>query len=576
MNKTVNINLGGTFFHIDEDAYQKLNRYFDAVKRSLSVNSGQDEIMNDIETRISEIFTERIFSKNHVITLQDVDAMIAIMGQPEDYQLEDDHAHSQTYQKSSSYRGKKLFRDIDNKILGGVAAGFAHYFGIDSLWIRLALVLIVIAGFGSPILVYILFWVLVPKAITTAEKLAMTGEPANLHNIEKKVREEMDNPDYDKKKGYSEEHLKDSNSNRSLGNSLGNAITLLFSVFGKIIGVFILITAIPIFFALIVALFASILGVASFSGYPAWDYVQAVMYDGFPLWLVSLLAFFAIGVPVFYFLVLGLKLIITNMRSLGNPFNYTMLALWIFSLVALVIFGAKQGKEYAYDSKVVDRFELKTLTNDTLTISFNNNDFYYKDVNRKTNFAIKENEQGQPIIFSTNVKLDIMPSKENYNYILIEKEAEGSSLENSKNRAEKINYKHIIDNNKIVFDNYFTTDLKARYRGQTVKIYLYLMPNTVFNADQSVRNYEVNNKLHGLWQDDVYQTYKINQNDVECLTCKKEANWDIDETVIETYEDESSDTINSISVKVNGKEVINAEPKKGRFIYDKNGVVKKP
>jgi phage shock protein PspC (stress-responsive transcriptional regulator) len=572
MNKTVNINLGGIFFHIDEDAYQKLTRYFEAVKRSLTGNGGQDEIMNDIETRISEIFSERISSNNHVVVLQDVDAMIAIMGQPEDYQLEQDETSSQqTFQNQSKNRGKKLFRDMDNKILGGVSAGFAHYLGIDSLWIRLALVLIVIAGFGSPILVYILFWVLVPKATTTADKLAMTGEPANLFNIEKKVREELDSPDYDKKKEETSLNYSASSS-RSIGSSLGEVLTLLFSIFGKIIGAFILLFSIPTLFALIVGLFATVFGVATFMGYPAWDYVNAVMYDGFPLWVVSILAFFAIGVPFFYFMVLGLKLLISNMKSLGNTFNYTLLALWIFSLAALVVFGAKQGKEYAYDNKVVEKTPLTINAQDTLMISFANNEFYYKDANRRSDFEIRENEQGQPIIYSNDIRFELMTSKDNSPYLIVEKEAKGSTLERSKKRAEKVAYGYKLVNNNLIFDNYLITDLKENYRGQEVKIFLYLPKGTIFKVDESVRNYEyTDNDFWDLWYDDENHTYQMQENDVKCLTCKINESWDENQS----GNNEDLDTINNISIKINDKEVLNAEPKNGRLIIDKNGIVKK-
>jgi phage shock protein PspC (stress-responsive transcriptional regulator) len=572
MNKTVNINLGGIFFHIDEDAYQKLTRYFEAVKRSLTGNGGQDEIMNDIETRISEIFSERISSNNHVVVLQDVDAMIAIMGQPEDYQLEQDETSSQqTFQNQAKNRGKKLFRDMDNKILGGVSAGFAHYLGIDSLWIRLALVLIVIAGFGSPILVYILFWVLVPKAITTADKLAMTGEPANLFNIEKKVREELDSPDYDKKKEETSLNYSASSS-RSIGSSLGEVLTLLFSIFGKIIGAFILLFSIPTLFALIVGLFATVFGVATFMGYPAWDYVNAVMYDGFPLWVVSILAFFAIGVPFFYFMVLGLKLLISNMKSLGNTFNYTLLALWIFSLAALVVFGAKQGKEYAYDNKVVEKTPLTINAQDTLMISFANNEFYYKDANRRSDFEIRENEQGQPIIYSNDIRFELMTSKDNSPYLIVEKEAKGSTLERSKKRAEKVAYGYKLVNNNLIFDNYLITDLKENYRGQEVKIFLYLPKGTIFKVDESVRNYEyTDNDFWDLWYDDENHTYQMQENDVKCLTCKINESWDENQS----GNNEDLDTINNISIKINDKEVLNAEPKNGRLIIDKNGIVKK-
>jgi phage shock protein PspC (stress-responsive transcriptional regulator) len=156
MNKTVNINLGGLFFHIDENAYQKLNRYFDAIKRSLSNSSGQDEIMKDIEMRIAEIFSEQQISDKHVIGLKEVDAMIAIMGQPEDYRLEEEGETQGTPPPNYTKTSKKLYRDIDNNLLGGVAAGFGHYLGIDALWIRLILVILLFASFFTFAFIYLL------------------------------------------------------------------------------------------------------------------------------------------------------------------------------------------------------------------------------------------------------------------------------------------------------------------------------------------------------------------------------------------------------------------------------------
>jgi hypothetical protein len=399
----------------------------------------------------------------------------------------------------------------------------------------------------------------------------MTGEPANLFNIEKKVREELDSPDYDKKKEETSLNYSASNS-RSIGSSLGEVLTLLFSIFGKIIGAFILLFSIPTLFALIVGLFATIFGVATFMGYPAWDYVNAVMYDGFPLWVVSILAFFAIGVPFFYFMVLGLKLLISNMKSLGNTFNYTLLALWIFSLAALVVFGAKQGKEYAYDNKVVEKTPLTINAQDTLMISFANNEFYYKDANRRSDFEIRENEQGQPIIYSNDIRFELMTSKDNSPYLIVEKEAKGSTLELSKKRAEKVSYGYKLVNNNLIFDNYLITDLKENYRGQEVKIFLYLPKGTIFKVDESVRNYDsTDNDFWDLWYDDENHTYQMQENDVKCLTCKINESWDENESV----NNEDLDTINNISIKINDKEVLNAEPKNGRLIIDKNGIVKK-
>src|SRR5690606_26429323 len=128
MNKTVNINLGGTFFYIDEEAYQKLSRYFEAIKKHLSDSDGKDEIMRDIEIRIAELFSAKLKSDRQVISMEDLDEVIEIMGEPEDYRIDDDQAPERPSYTSSQKTSKKLYRDTEEGILGGVLAGLGHYF----------------------------------------------------------------------------------------------------------------------------------------------------------------------------------------------------------------------------------------------------------------------------------------------------------------------------------------------------------------------------------------------------------------------------------------------------------------
>ena len=107
MNKTVNINLAGVFFHIDENAFLKLNDYLNAIKKSFTDAQGRDEIIQDIEARIAELFSEKMKTDKQVVSIVEVEAVIEIMGQPEDYMVDDDIFEDQepknsysTYQKS--------------------------------------------------------------------------------------------------------------------------------------------------------------------------------------------------------------------------------------------------------------------------------------------------------------------------------------------------------------------------------------------------------------------------------------------------------------------------------------------
>ena len=193
MNKTININLGGIFFHIDEEAYQKMKRYLDAIRRSLSDDpQGRDEIIADIELRIGELLSERVKDVRQVVNESDIDEIIAVMGQPEDYMIDEELFTDDSGKNYSSKSSKKkLFRDGDDKFFGGVASGIAHYFNVDVIWIRIAFLVTVFAGFGSGLIAYIVLWILLPEATTTAEKLQMEGEPVNISNIEKKIKEEF-------------------------------------------------------------------------------------------------------------------------------------------------------------------------------------------------------------------------------------------------------------------------------------------------------------------------------------------------------------------------------------------------
>ena len=179
MKKTYTINLSGKIFHIDEDALEKLQEYINTLKTYYTREEDGNEIMDDIENRIGELFTENLKGQfREVITLEDVDQVIATMGTPDDIIDEDEQPR-----KSAPKQAKKLYRNPDNKVLGGVAGGLAAYWGISPLLIRIGFVLLSFY-YGIFIIVYIILWIAVPKAKTTKQKLEMKGENINVSNIE--------------------------------------------------------------------------------------------------------------------------------------------------------------------------------------------------------------------------------------------------------------------------------------------------------------------------------------------------------------------------------------------------------
>jgi len=568
MNKTVNINLGGMFFHIDEDAYLKLTRYFDAIKRSLNNSSGQDEIIKDIEMRVSELLTEKQKSEKHVVGLKDVDEVIAVMGQPEDYIIEDEEKSNQSFNKNNR-SNKKLYRDKEKGMIGGVATGLGHYFGIDAVWIKIVFLIFVFAGFGTGILAYFVLWVVTPEAITTSEKLEMTGEPVTISNIEKKVREEIDslsdkfkNADYDKMGNQVK-----SGAERISG-SLGDFIMTVFKVFAKFLGVILIMGGVTVLFFLLIGVFT--LGTNVFIDFPWQNFIEAGNFTEYPIWSFGLLMFFAVGIPFFFMTLLGFKLLAPNTKTIGNIAKYTLLAVWIIAIAITISIGIKQATEVSYDNKMVEKKTIAIQPTDTLFVKFKYNNYFAKDINHHREFEFVQDSANNQLIYSTNVRLRVLHTDEKAPYIQIEKKARGNSFTAAKKRAEKINYNVEIKGNQLILNNYFLTDVKNKFRDQEVEIYLYLPEGQLFKPDTSVEDYEDSDDNFFNLNFSGNYNYKVEGSKIKCLNCPAE---DSDSEDIEEEVNIINDTVNEVSIKINGKEVLNGKKSSGRLTTDKNGVV---
>ena len=192
MNKIHNINLGGYPFTIDEDAFDRLNDYLRIIENHFSTSEGCEEILTDIEYRLAEIFNEQM-EGSPIVNRRIVENAIQIMGTPEEFGADETVDEEKKADESFTIQtGKRLYRDPDNEVIGGVASGIAAYFGIaDPIWVRIAFVLLAVFGaFGIPL--YIILWIIMPKAETAGAKLAMRGEPINVSSIARKVEEEIE------------------------------------------------------------------------------------------------------------------------------------------------------------------------------------------------------------------------------------------------------------------------------------------------------------------------------------------------------------------------------------------------
>ncbi len=577
MNKTVNINIGGLFFHIDEDAYQKLTRYFEAIKRSLSNSSGKDEIMKDIEMRVAELLTEKQKSDKHVINNKDVDEVIVVMGQPEDYRLDDD-ADDKAPEPFYPYtKSKKLYRDKDRGLIGGVATGLSHYLGIDAVWIKILFLVFIPVG-GSGLIAYLIFWIATPKAVTTSEKLEMTGEPVTISNIERKVREEFDsvtnkfkNADYDKMGNQVKTGAE------KIGSGIGDVIVRVFGVFAKVLGAFILIFS---SFALLGIIIASIVMMFS-SSLPSntiLNHINTPIGLETPLWIQGILFLIAFGIPFLFLLILGLKLLVTNLKSIGNVAKYSLLAVWIIAVGILISLGINEATQLAFDGKAVKKETLQLNPTDTLHIKFVNNDFFSKSIYDHEDFIFTQDSAKQEVIYSNNIRFEVKATDKPFPYLQIEKLAKGKSYNEANTRAEKIRYGFKLSGNQLLLDNYLLTEIGSKYRDQHVELFLYLPKGTLFKMDRSLQQYDSSDdeyfNLH--FSSDNY-TYKVDTNQVKCLDCPPEENEYMDVENGNKTEDinvEENDTVKTVTVKINGKTVTETKSgKKSTLSVDANGVI---
>jgi len=248
MQKTLTVNISGVSFFIDEDAHCKLNAYIQHLENWFKPKDGGDEIIADIESRLAEIFAQKIKPQTGVITLAMVDEAIAVMGQPEEFEPNTSSKKPSQASSSTDYSipraSRKLYRDVDNRVLGGVCSGLAAYLNLDPVLVRVIVALIAMGSAGSGVVIYIILWAVLPPALTTSQKLEMRGENVTIQNIEKTIRDEYE----EVKKGFSK--MKDSDSYKNSKNFLdrmnsrdrGIAIAVLaiiaLIIFSRIIGFF--------------------------------------------------------------------------------------------------------------------------------------------------------------------------------------------------------------------------------------------------------------------------------------------------------------------------------------------------
>ncbi|PKQ62451.1 hypothetical protein BZG02_12020 [Labilibaculum filiforme] len=493
MKKTLTINISGSIFHIDEDAFEKLQAYLRTINTHYGSSEEGREIIADIEARISEIFHEKLNTKDQVVNVEMIEETISIMGNPEeifatDEDNIDDEANQETETKNTSEKRKRrLFRDPDHRVLGGVSSGLAAYFGIDVVVIRLLFALFILLGYGFPFLLYVILWIAVPKAITTTQKLEMKGKKVNISNIEETIKDEYKEVKESFEKMRAQNGPQVSDGFDRVIDFAGTALRLVLKILIILLGIGFVFAG----FVTLISFIGSMVFVNSFFG-PFSDFhfpgtvFPHMFLDGNSITLFTIGILVVIGIPLLLLIFAGLKLLF-NFKTNNKIIGFSALAFWIVGIILLVSLSLSQIKGYMQSStRYSENLALQTTT-DTLYLKTNDNiDFDWHEGHiglDNIKIIVKDDKEiiiGEPT-------LDVEKSTSGKFEIKLKKKSRGRSNEQASENAESIEYEWIQTDSLISFNQYFTLPTATKWRNQKLHITVKVPEGKVIYLDPSMR-----------------------------------------------------------------------------------------
>lgn len=546
MNKTINVNIGGRVFNIEEAAFEKLSNYINSIRGYFGRDSSAEEIIADIELRIAELLLERTNEQKQVVIAKDVNEVIAIMGRPEEFAEsadEDEPRSSKTYRGHAS---KRVFRDPDDKVIFGVCSGVSAYFGWDPLVLRI-LFAAAFLFFGSGLLLYILLALIIPSAKTTAEKLQMRGEPVTVENISKKVSESFgdikdDLKDFGKKNNINEERLKREGKRvelffRKLGQFILNILRLIGEILGRFTGAALFLAAVLAILVLMSALLGWDFAFKVSDGNMFMDehlhqFANAVFADNTQrnlfLWGVGGLTI----IPFVLLLLLSVRLLFSYRKIPG----YTAVVLgifWIFSLGAVAFTGIRLYKEYHVETGYSEVIDLPNPDAEVIIIDMA--DTGEPEYSFSTGFgsgrAFFHGTVTFPGLDSTDIlytgknKFTVAMADNNNSYELeVEKKARGAGRKDAVNNARDIQTLHEINGDSLRIYPRFALKKGQKIRAQEVLYTLHVPVGKRVHFTRSAGSvmYDVPNISNTYDEDMAGKTWIMTRNGLACESCRQE------------------------------------------------------
>ncbi|PJJ83502.1 PspC domain-containing protein [Mucilaginibacter auburnensis] len=510
MNKTIIININGIVFHIEEDAYEVLKNYITDVKRHFLNSADSLEITTDIENRIAEMFAEILTRDNkQVIVEADVKTVIAQMGTVEDFEHADEEPTAQSQADAFAAVGgtRTLFRDPDYRIIAGVASGLGNYFNISAIWFRLLFA--VLAPFGGlGIILYIILWIVVPKAITRADRMAMKGQKLTLQGFKNNFEEEMSAV-----KGQLS-NLKNESKPfiyrfRDLLGELFFHIGRFFRGTGKVLFKILSVLILLTFFGFAVAMVISLAAILIWNTGPVHMFPFSIVNNEYSEWMyisIFLVAF----VPVLAIILLILKAVF-NTESISRSSGVVLLTVWLFAVSTGLYYGSKISKGFRSTASFTQTSPLAKSSNNKYYLTLN--DVMYltgedssrldikKNFNGTLTYGDEEFEKNEP----RNVQIRIEKADVDRPVLVQTYRSKGSSYEDALFNARNTRYIFTQQDSVLKFDKRLQRVGGATWHDQEIELTLKVPVNAVVVINDEF-NWYINDGV------DYYSCNEINKS----------------------------------------------------------------
>lgn len=478
MKKSININIAGIVFQIDDDAFEKLRSYLQEVNVRFRQIPGGHEALDDFEARVAEIFQNRR-GITGIVTMEDVDEMISIMGRPED--LADGYEDEIPEEPSSSSQ-RRLYRDPDERIVSGVAGGIGSYINVDPVWIRL-LFIVFTFFYGFAFFVYIALWIALPLANSERRKQELYG---HRFGREKSGRRKSSYNSYGRPAGA------------DTADRVGGALNEIFRALGRFVIIFFRIILIIIGTSLVVAGFAFLAMVimALFFNYGPWlpgSAATETFYfsELFPLmitpsaipWFIGL-SMLVLVLPLMGLIYWGIKMIF-QFRAKDGIISITALSIWILAAVSLTMMMFSEGISFADSVSKIERTDLATGSNSVVLAI--GNDLSATRYEKKIDIPFEDN-----FSFFTTAENKIYCSARTYirstsaedPYVEVKRYSHGPSRRKALENAAALEYDYSFRNDSLIVDSYFGLPDNTRWRGSDVRVHIYLPEGTRIFIDR--------------------------------------------------------------------------------------------